>query len=145
MAAEVAVAQAGENVAAVAAAVENAGEHIAEVAAQHSEAAIETVVQQIEADLERENTWLGGQLTALKIQMEELKGMISPLSSAIAEKLAALQTMVESHLSTPAPSADRPAVETPSGESGAAPEVPPAVTPPEAPEASRRQKKYRKI
>jgi hypothetical protein len=94
---------AAANVERVEAAIENTGEHIAEVAGAVSQAAVETAVASIEADLERENTWLGTKLTEVQRDLELLKSQMTGYPSAsqlteVSEKLTTMQSQLSTLL-----------------------------------------------
>lgn len=72
-------------------------------AAHHSEAAIEAALTQIERDLEGENTWLANELTAVKQQLAEMKGLSESHQSRLAELMTKLE-QVASQLSNLTPS-----------------------------------------
>lgn len=69
-------------------AVVSSEQEIVRAAEVHSEAAIAQALVTIEADLERENSWLGTELTGVKVTLAELKAMF-PI--AIPELLSTLQ------------------------------------------------------
>jgi hypothetical protein len=121
----------------VEAVVESVGQNVQAAAEQHSEAAITSAVAVIEADLEREQTWMGKQLAALRVELETLKSMmVNQSSSTQTEALARIEAKMESLSLTPVKS-EQPPEKPPEGEA--------AQKVPETPKANSRKKRFKVI